>query len=89
MSLKFNPLSGQLDFAKATIYEKEQIIVDAAFLASPVKTLSAIPDLNSEMVFLNGLHTCDTEYVIVNDEFTWLESSDLRVGDIIDIRFNT
>ena len=92
MSLKFNPVTGQLDLintAAGSTPGKDRIVVDAAFLITPVKTLPATAITDSEFIFLNGLYTCDTEYTIIGDEFTWIDSSDLRVGDTIDIKFDS
>jgi hypothetical protein len=91
MTLKFNPLSGVLDFAASPQrkFRKDQIIVDSTFLSSPSKALEAIVVEDSEIILLNGLYTCDTEYTVVGNVFTWIDSSDLRVGDTIDIRYNS
>ena len=95
MSLKFNPLTGQLDFAAAqgvgpaSTSKTDQIIVDANFLTTPEKTLELAPILDSEYIFLNGLFTCNTEYTITGNTFSWTDSSDLRVGDIIDIKYQS
>lgn len=91
MTLKFNPLSGVLDFAASPqrVFKKDQILVDSAFLTTPEKVLDAVAVEDSEFIFLNGLYTCDTEYTIVGNVFSWLDSAELRVGDVLDIRYNS
>ena len=88
MSWRLNPLTGTLDFFEANFsLQKSKTVVNNAFLSPRKVTLSANPILNSDYVFFNGLLITDDCYTILNDELTFVVGLDIRVGDLIDIRY--
>lgn len=94
MSLKFNPTTGTLDLVEPPVaggitYNTDQILVDQNFLDTPTKALGGVVVADSEFIFLNGLFIDNSNYSIVGNILSWLVSADLRIGDTLDIKFNS
>lgn len=94
MSFQFNPLTGLLERQQApsggstVIYGRREVVVDAAFLLLPEIDLGLTPSVNSDITFLNGLQVGTACYTITANIFSWNDSSELREGDTIFIRYN-
>lgn len=65
---------------------KDQVLVDSAFLATPVVNLSLNPILNSDSVTLNGLEIDNTNYSIVGNVLT-MNVTQIEIGDNIYINY--
>jgi hypothetical protein len=90
MSFKFNPLTGDLDLigdAISVVFKKSHTVVDNAFLIPRTITLDAEPLLDSEQVFYNGLLLEDSCYLILINELTFDALLNIKIGDIIDVRY--
>lgn len=70
-----------------TTFYKNDIVVDAPFIISREITLSQVPDLDSERIFLNGLILADNCYTILGNILTLDGALDIEVGDDIFVRY--
>lgn len=93
MSYKFNPLSGKLDLigdSGATVsieFKKNYTTVDSGFILPRTITLDAAPLLDSEKVFFNGLLIEEACYTILTNTLTFDPLLNIKIGDIIDVRY--